>query len=51
MFVLVPSKLFAKVLLAFRPFAMCLEVVKLCSLMGEGRLLSFEWHGVFSADL
>ena len=34
-------KLFAKVLLAFRPFAMCLKMMKFCRKIKEGRLLEF----------
>ena len=34
-------KLFAKVLLAFRPFAMCLKMMMFCRKIKEGKLLEF----------
>jgi hypothetical protein len=40
-------KLFAKVLLAFRPFAMCLKMMKFCSSVEESILLYFFESGVF----
>jgi hypothetical protein len=40
-------KLFAKVLLALRPFAMCLKTMKFCSTVEESILLYFFECGVF----